>query len=239
MNKTALVTGGNSGIGYATAELLAKNGYDVCIAGRQAEQVNRAAKKLGVDALVADITRLDDLRAIAGHFHETGLDALVNCAGIAEIVPLGHYTAEAFARHIDTNVRGPLFLIQELMPALEKRRGAITTISSIIVTHGAPAVALYAASKGAVDAFTRNLALELAPRGVRINAVAPGAIETPIFEKFGLDANQLAQLAAQQREEAPLKRRGEPGEVAQVVLAQLESSYVTGSVWNVDGGTSA
>lgn len=239
MKKNALVTGGNSGIGYAVAALLKERGYDVFICGRDAQRVARAAEELDVHPLVADVARLDDLRSLAAHFLESGLNVLINNAGVAELLPIGHYTPEAYARHFDTNVRGPLFLIQELLPALEKRQGAVTNISSLIVTHGAPASVLYAATKGAVDAFTRSLAKELAPHGIRINVVAPGAIETQIFAKAGLNAEQQAQLAAQQCGEIPLKRRGEPREVAEVVLAQLESSYVTGSIWHVDGGIGA
>ena len=239
MKKNALVTGGNTGIGYATAALLRDRGYDVTISGRDRERVERAASELGANGLVADMGRIENVWKLGVHFRETGLDVLVNAAAIAELVPVGRYAADAFDRHIHINLRGPLFLIQELLPALELRRGAVTSVASLIVTDGAPGMAFYAATKGAIEAMTRGLAKELAPRGVRINVVAPGAIERPMFGKLGLDATQQEALAVQQRTAIPLQRRGEPNEVAQVIVAQLESSYVTGSVWHVDGGIGA
>ena len=126
-----------------------------------------------------------------------------------------------------------------MLPALEKRQGSVTTISSIIVSHGFPGVALYAATKGAVEAFTHSLALELAPKKIRVNAIAPGAIDTPIFTKMGLTEEQQKMLAEQHKATIPLQRLGTPDEVAQVAVAQIESSYVTGSIWRVDGGADA
>ena len=239
MRKIALVTGGSSGIGYATAQLLKEKNYDVIISGRNAEKVAEVAQEMGARSLAADMADVDDLGRLASEFSDSGLDILVNNAGTIKFVPIGQYDAQQFSTHFDTNVRGPLLLIQALLPALEMRKGSITTISSIIVTHGAPGAALYAATKGAVEAFTRTLALELAPKNVRINAVAPGAIDTPIFSKMGLTQEQQAMLAEQHKASIPMGRLGSPQEVAQVVVAQLESTYVTGSVWTVDGGVDA
>lgn len=234
--KIALVTGGNSGIGYATCAELRDRGYQVHLCGRDARRVDEAARELGATPHVADMTRPEELHALGAQFNETGLDALVNSAGTSRVLPIGDYTPEAISRHFDTNIIGPLLLIQALLPALEKRRGAITTLSSIITTHGAPGFGLYAATKGAVDAVTRNLAVELGPRGIRINAVAPGAIETPIFSKVGFSQAQQQMVAQHQAQSTPLGRRGDPAEVAKVIAAQLESTYVSGSVWCVDGG---
>ncbi len=239
MTKTALITGGNSGIGYATAKLFTERGYAVTIAGRDEQKIEEAATELGVNAFVADMSNIDDLKRLGEHFNAIGLDALINNAGICQVAPIGMYNADLFSLHFDTNVRGPLFLIQELLPALEKRRGSITTVSSIVTVHGAPNVGLYAASKGAVEGFTRSLALELAPRNIRINVISPGAIDTPMFTKMGLTEEQQKMVADHHIASIPLKRFGAPAEVAEAVLAQIECSYVTGSIWTVDGGVDA
>ena len=239
MTRIALVTGGNSGIGYATAKLLADKGYEVFISGRSASKLDDAAKELNARPITADMTNLEDLESLASQFSDTGLDALVNNAGVALFAPLESYDESLFSIHMNTNVRGPLFLIQKLLPALEKRQGAITNVSSIITNHGFPNLSVYAASKGAMEAFTRTLALELSPRNIRINAVAPGAIETPIKAKMGLAPDQIESVVEQVTATIPLRRFGKPEEVAHVIVAQVESTYTTGAVWQVDGGVDA
>jgi len=238
MKKTALVTGGNSGIGYATAKILKEHNFQVCITGRDAQRVAVAAKELGVAGKVADMANLEDLRTIPELFPD-GLDALVNNAAIASFKPLADLIEEDYSKYFDTNIRGPLTLIQVLLPALEKRQGSITNVSSAIVNNGLPNASLYAATKGAVDSFTRSLALELAPKKIRINVVTPGAIETPILQKFGLSPEALEARKAKQRSLIPMGRYGTAEEVARVIVAQLESTYVTGSIWSVDGGVDA
>ncbi len=239
MTKTALVTGGNSGIGFATARELKKKGFKVFISGRDRERINSAAEELGVNPLVADMSRLEDLKTIAIGFEREGLDALVNNAAIARFMPLSEVADEDFSLFFDTNIRGPLALIRNLLPALEKRQGCVTNVSSAIVGNGLPKAALYAATKGAVESFTRSLALELAPKKIRVNVVSPGAIETPILYKLGYSLEERAAIKAKQESLIPLSRYGAPEEVAQVIVAQIESSYVTGSVWSVDGGVDA
>lgn len=236
MKKIALITGGNSGIGFATAQKLQKKGYQVYIVGRNPEKVQQAASKLGVEPLIADMGQLVDIESLAALFRNSGLDVLVNNAGIAQPVPIEAYDGDVFDRLFYTNVRGPLFLIKNLLSAIEKKSGSITTVSSIITQRGASGFSLYAATKGAVNAFTKNLAVELAPRGVRVNAVCPGAIETPIFSKMGIPSEQLGAAKEQLLSTIPLRRFGSSEEVANVILAQLEATYVTGSVWEIDGG---
>jgi len=236
MKKRALVTGGNSGIGFATAQLLNKRGYEVVISGRDHGRLQEAADELGMDSILADISDLDDLAAMAVPFLESGLDVLVNNAAIASFKPLTAHTVDDYRLCFDTNIRGPLELIRLLLPALEKRQGSICNVSSIIVSKGVANGSLYAAGKGAMDAFTRSLARELAPKKVRINAVAPGAIETPMFGKLGFSEEELQGLRRQQEANVPLQRYGRPEEVAEVIVSQLEASYVTGAIWPVDGG---
>ncbi len=236
MSKIVLITGGNSGIGYSTARLFKKKGYVVFIAGRNVKRVNQAASELDVIPLVADMTIPKDMESLASNFHETGLDVLVNNAAAARFSPLSDMTKSHFTELFETNVFGPMMLVKELLPALEKKQGSIVNVSSVITSKGVVNGSLYAATKGAMDAATRSLALELAPRKIRVNVVAPGAIDTPIIQKTGLDDQQIKELRVRQEANIPMHRYGNPEEVAQVILGQAESTYVTGSIWRVDGG---
>ena len=209
------------------------------ISGRNSERLSQAAAELGVEWVAADMARIEDLKMIATGFAENGLDVLVNNAGIAAFMPIDAHTELDYERFLNTNIRGPLALIQALMPALRKRRGCIINISSAISSNGLPNASLYAATKGAVDAFSRSLALELAPQDIRVNVVSPGAIETPIFSKMGLDEKQMKSIKAHVESTIPMHRYGRPEEVAQVIFAQVEATYVTGAVWGVDGGIDA
>ena len=239
MNKKALITGGNSGIGYATASLFKDRGYQVTISGRNSDNLSKAAAELGVEWVVADMARIEDLKMLAARFNEGGLDVLVNNAAIAAFMPIDAHTESDYERFLNTNIRGPLALIQALLPALRERRGCIINISSAISSNGLPNASLYAATKGAIDAFSRSLALELAPQNIRVNVVSPGAIETPIFSKMGLDEKQMEAIKTHVESTIPMRRYGRPEEVAQVIFAQVEASYVTGAIWAVDGGVDA
>jgi len=239
MTKNILVTGGNSGIGYATAALAKARGYEVTITGRDAERVTNAAETLGVTGVVADMADPEKIKALAEHFSHDGLDALVNNAAIARFMSIKDHTLDDFDEFFNVNVRGALLLIQALVPALAKRKGSVSSISSAITNNGLPNASLYAATKGAVDSFTRSLALELAVDGIRVNCISPGAIDTPIITKLGLSAEQITAIKAHHEMTIPLRRYGLPDEVAHVVLSQLESTYVTGAVWSVDGGVDA
>jgi len=234
--KIALVTGGTSGIGFAVAKKLKDNNYQVCITGRSQKKVEAAASEIGAVPLLADIKDPNDITRLAAQFKDSGLDVLINNAGIAKAIPIDACSVEFFDEYFYTNVRGPLLLIRYLLGALEARKGSITTVSSIITRRGAPGFATYAATKGAIEAFTKSLAKELAPRSVRINAVSPGAIDTPIFSKMGIPEESWEVVQQQILSTIPMGRFGVPEEVAEVILAQIEASYVTGSVWAVDGG---
>lgn len=238
MVKNVLVTGGNSGIGFATARLFKAKGYNVSISGRDRERVQLAADELGVQGILADMANGADLEALVPHFMETGLDVLVNNAATAIFKPIEFHTSGDYDLFFKTNIQGPMELIRLLLPALEKRQGSVCNVSSIIVTSALPNASLYAATKGALDAVTRNLAVELAPRKVRVNAVAPGAIVTPILEKVGLTPEQVAGIRAQQEAMIPLHRYGTADEVAEVIVSQVAATYVTGAIWSVDGGVS-
>jgi NAD(P)-dependent dehydrogenase (short-subunit alcohol dehydrogenase family) len=239
MQKTALVTGGNSGIGYATAKLLKEKNYAVTICGRDPGRVEVAAAELGVTGVVADMGNVEQVQQLAARFAGKPLDVLVNNAGIARFIPLQFTSNSDFDEIININVRGPLELIKHLLPSLQQAKGSVTNISSAVVNNGLANASVYAASKGALEALTKSLAIEFASVGVRVNAVEPGAIATPIVTKLGLDPQMLPALQAQMEATIPMHRFGSPDEVAAVIVAQLESTYTTGAVWAVDGGVNS
>tara|TARA_R110002050_G_scaffold129015_10_gene250492 strand:- start:2876 stop:3592 length:717 start_codon:yes stop_codon:yes gene_type:complete len=236
--KTAIVTGGNSGIGYATAKLLKEKKYDVTITGRSKERVEQAAKELGVKGIVADMSDLQQLRELSNEF-ESGLDVLVLNAAIAKFSPLALSDIDQFNEMVNTNVRGPFYLCQYLEESLAKRQGAITFISSAIVNNGLMNASLYAVSKGALDSLCKSLAVELAEKLIRVNVISPGAVDTPILKKLGIPEEVLPEMERALSETIPLKRYGKPEEIAHCIVSQLEAKYVTGAVWQVDGGVNS
>ena len=236
--KTAIVTGGNSGIGYATAKLLKEKKYDVTITGRSKERVEHAAAELGVNWFVADMSDLQKLKELSTKF-EGGLDVLVLNAAIAKFAPLASSGIEQFNEMVDTNVRGPFYLCQYLEKSLAKRQGAITFISSAIVNNGLANASLYAVSKGALDALCKSLAVELAEKLIRVNVISPGAVDTPILKKLGIPEEVLPEMKRALSETIPLKRYGKPEEIAHCIVSQLEAKYVTGAIWQVDGGVNS
>ncbi len=239
MSKQVLITGGNAGIGFATAQLFKQQGYAVTITGRDEQRLNDAANELGVDAILCDMSDIAGQQQIIEKFAETGLDALVLNAALATFMPIDISESSHFDQYTAANLEGPYFLIKNLLPALKKKQGAVTVITSAVVDNGLPNASLYAMTKGGMDALVRSLAVEFAPQHVRINAVAPGAVDTPILSKLGIPPEQLAEIRQQQEAMIPLGRYGQPAEIAQVVHAQIKCSYVTGATWAVDGGVNA
>lgn len=236
--KTAIVTGGNSGIGYATAKLLKENKYDVTITGRSKERVEKAALELGVKGVVADMSDLKQLKELSAKF-ENGLDALVLNAAIAKFAPLALSDIEQFDEMMETNVRGPFYLCQYLEKSLAKKQGAISFISSAVVNNGLANASLYAISKGALDSLCKSLAVELAVEKIRVNVISPGAVDTPILKKLGVPEEALTEMKRALSETIPLKRYGKPDEIAHCIVSQLEAKYVTGAIWQVDGGVNS
>ena len=243
-SKVALVTGGSTGIGRAIALQLAQAGARVLITGRhEAALRESAAQHPSIGWIVADVADVADAaRTIEEVKRRHGrLDVLVNNAGVAPLAPLSD-AAPAHVRGVfDTNVHGLIELTRQALPLLRASKGSIVNLSSIVADQPFPNMSVYAASKAAVLALSRAWAQELAPDGVRVNAVSPGPIETPIFGKMGLAKEQLDGMAAGMLSQIPLKRFGKPEEVAAVVgfLASPEASFVTGAQYAVGGGVEA
>jgi NAD(P)-dependent dehydrogenase (short-subunit alcohol dehydrogenase family) len=238
--KIAVITGGNSGIGYATARELKSLGANVVITGRNPQAVDRAATELGVRGVVADQANLRDIDALVARVKEEfgRVDVLFINAGVATFARVEHLTEEQFDTTMNVNFKGAFFTLQKFLPIL--RDGAsVINLSSINAYTGMPNTAIYAASKAALNSLTRTAAYELAPRKIRVNSVNPGPIHTAIFGKLGMPDEALQEFASAMQNRIPLKRFGEPEEVATLVafLASDDARFITGAEYNIDGGT--
>lgn len=239
--KVALVTGGNSGIGFAVARGLADEGARVVIVGRNAETVGRSAAGLGAAAhgVVADMSRLAEIDRVIETTREFGrgrLDVVFANAGVATFGPLASTTEETWDAIFDVNVKGVYFTVQKAA-ALMTRGGAIVLNASVAARKGNPVGSVYGASKAAVRSLGRTIAAELVERGIRVNVVSPGPIETPIFERTTAPQAGAA-LKAAMLARNPMKRLGTTDEVAAAVLFLVSdaASFITGVDLLVDGG---
>ena len=241
-NKIAVVTGGNSGIGLATAKEFKAQGARVIIMGRNSSAVAQAASDIGGDTLglTADVSRLTDLdRAFQAIKEKFGrVDVLFVNAGIAKFMPFSDVTEEFFMEQTATNVKGAYFTAQRALPMLSE--GASVIFNASTVAHfGMPGSSVYSMTKAALLNLVKTLAVELAGKKIRVNAVSPGPIETPIFGKLGMPKEALDQVAAGLVAQVPLGRFGKDTEIAQAVafLASDRAQFITGSELLVDGGT--
>jgi NAD(P)-dependent dehydrogenase (short-subunit alcohol dehydrogenase family) len=240
--RIALVTGGTSGIGLATAQRLALEGATVIVTGRRQEHLDAAVGTIGRNALgvqgdVANLEDLDRLFATIKDRHGR-LDILFANAGSGEFMPLGSITEAHFDKTFDTNVKGTLFTVQKALP-LMPAGAAIVINGSMAAAKGMPAFSVYSASKAALRSFARAWSVDLKGRDIRINVVAPGTIITPGYRAGGLSDEQIYGIKAQASAAAPLGRTGTEDEVAKAVsfLASDDASYITGVELFVDGGT--
>lgn len=239
--KIAVVTGGNSGIGLATAELFAKEGAQVVVTGRRKAELDAAVARIGASAVgvQGDVSSLEDLDRLYAEVKERfgRIDILFANAGVVRLAPIEAVTEAFFDHMFDINVKGLLFTVQKALP-LFSEGGTIVLNSSIANTVGTPGFGVYSATKAAVRSFARTWTAELKDRKIRVNVVSPGPIETPIFDTMGLSEQQHDELAGQLETSVPLGRFGKSEEVAEAVLflASSASSYVAGVDLYVDGG---
>jgi NAD(P)-dependent dehydrogenase (short-subunit alcohol dehydrogenase family) len=239
--KTAVITGGNSGIGLATATRFAREGAHVFITGRRQEALDAALVEIGGEATAVqgDVANLADIDRLYAAVAEQGrsIDVLFANAGGGEFAALEQVTEEHFDATFDINVRGMLFTVQKAIPLLNDGASVILT-GSTAATSGGAAFGVYAASKAAVRSFSRTWANELSGRAIRVNTLVPGPIVTPGVTGLAVDADQAAKMRDVFASQIPLGRMGHPDEAAAAALflASSESSFVTGSELFVDGG---
>ena len=240
-NKIALVTGGSSGIGLATAKRFIADGAQVVITGRNQETLDAALAELGERAtgVRGDVANLDDLDRLFAYIDKQfgRLDVLFANAGIAPFVPFEAVTEEHLDGLFSINVRGLFFTVQKALPLLSEGASVILN-ASVVAQSGLPNTSVYSATKAAVRSLGRTLAAELSPRGIRVNVVSPGLIETPLVGKLGLSQDEVEAFGAQIVQRTPLGRLGKPEEIAATVafLASDDASYFTGADLVADGG---
>ncbi len=241
--KVAVITGGNSGIGLATAHRFVKEGAKVAIMGRDAETVRAAVDELG-DAAIGvqgDVTNMGDLDNLFEIVREKfgSIDLLFVNAGVGQVRPIEAVDEAHFDLQFGVNVKGAYFTVQKALPLMNDG-GAIVLNTSIANQTGNPNFSVYSATKAALRSLARTLSAELVDRGIRVNAISPGPIETPIFGRLGLPEDALEGLAQHFTEQVPMHRFGQADEIASAVLflGSPESSFVLGHELVVDGGMS-
>lgn len=239
--KRALITGGTTGIGLETAREFLSEGARVAITGKNPATLEAARKQLGSDVLVisSDASDASAQKQVAALVQQNfaGLDILLVNAGIVDMRPIEQIDEAAFDRSIGINLKGPFFLIQALLP-LFANPASIILNGSVNAHIGMPNTSIYGATKAALLSLTRTLSGELISRGIRVNAVSPGPIETPLYGKLGFSEAELKNVASAIQSQVPAKRFGKPSEIAKAIvfLASDESPFTVGSELQIDGG---
>jgi len=239
--KVAVVTGGNSGIGLATAKRLQEEGARVAISGRSKKTLDEAVKAIGNGAVAiqADVAKLGDVDKLYSEVSQKlgKIDVLFVNAGVAKFAPIADTPESVYDEQFNINIKGAYFTIQKALPLLNDGASIILN-TSVVDSKGNPGTSAYSATKAALRSLARTAAAELVERGIRVNAVAPGPIVTPILEKNGTPKEAIDEFATRVVERVPMKRFGQPEEVASTVafLASQDASYITGVEINVDGG---
>ena len=239
--KVAVITGGSSGIGLATAQTFASEGAQVFITGRRQNELDAAAKQIGSSAIgvQGDVSNLDDLDRLYAQVkqQQARIDVLFANAGGGEFAALGSITEEQFNKTFSINVKGLLFTVQKALPLFQDG-GSIILNASVAGSKGIEAFSVYSATKAAVRSFARSWTIDLKPRRIRVNAISPGPIDTPILNNLASTKEELGQLKSNLASGVPLGRMGQPDEIAKAALflASDDSSFVTGIELFVDGG---
>jgi NAD(P)-dependent dehydrogenase (short-subunit alcohol dehydrogenase family) len=239
--KRALITGGTTGIGLETARQFLAEGARVALTGRNPATLEAARKELGSDVLVipSDASDVPAQRLVADSLRTVfgALDVLFINAGMAELQPVEQWSEAAFDLSFAINVKGPYFLVQALLPVFANP-ASIVLNASVNAHIGMPNTTVYGASKAALLSLARTFSGELIGRGIRVNAISPGPISTPLYSKLGLSAADLRKVSASIQSQVPAGRFGSPEEVAHAIvfLASDESAYMVGSELQIDGG---
>lgn len=243
-DKVAVITGGTSGLGLATAQRFIAEGAYVFITGRRQNELDSAVELLGENATgvqgdISNLSNLDHLYSIVKE-HKGRIDVLFANAGLGEFAPLGQITEAHFDKAFNINVRGTLFTVQKALPLMPDGASIVINGSNAAI-KGLPAFGVYAATKAALRSFARTWSVDLKERKIRVNIVCPGMVVTPGYKnELGLNDEQIKQMEEQLALNTPLGRAGTPDEIAKAVvfLASDDSSYVNGTELFVDGGTS-
>ena len=239
--KIALITGGSTGIGLATAKLFQEEGAQVILTGRNPAGIAAAQKELGPGALAiaSDTSKLPDIKSLIETIRQKfgRIDIVFANAGIARFQPFGEIEESFFDEHFDINVKGLFFTVQAALPLIPQG-GSVLLTASVVSKKGFAGSSVYAATKAAVRSFGRTLATELAPRGIRVNTLSPGPIATPLFAKMGLPEEAIGQMQDGFAQTVALKRLGTSEEMARAALflSSGDASFIVGAELFADGG---
>jgi NAD(P)-dependent dehydrogenase (short-subunit alcohol dehydrogenase family) len=242
-NKTALITGGTSGMGFATAQQYIQEGGKVIITGRSEENVKIAVNKLGENAfgIVSDAGRMSDLMSLRNKVEKLteNIDLVFANAGYGRFAPIENVDENHFDELFNTLVKGSFFTVQQILP-LMKEGSSVIFNTSFVTEFGMPDFSVYSAAKSAVQSFIKTFATELAEKGIRVNGISPGHIKTNIFNNTGLSSEQIDKAVQNIIPTIPFKRQGEPSEIANTVLfiSSDEASYIHGAELRIDAGIS-
>ena len=244
-NKVAVITGASSGIGRASAARFAQDGYDVVAVGRNESELNdlRDTSRNGsgsIQVALADITEYSQVDRVLAETNDkfSRIDVLVNAAGIIKNGTIENTTLDEWDKMLNINLRSVFYLMQKCLPFLEQTKGNIVNVSSVTGPRAFPNVLAYCVSKAAIDQLTRCSALELAPKGIRVNAVNPGVVVTNIHKRGGMADDDYKKFIEHSKTTHPLGRVGQPEEVAELIyfLASDNASWITGATYEIDGG---